>query len=150
MQNKILDDYEKAYAKGYAKALADASLYEPWPCDGSLFKEWRVTDYLRKVVEEFTEATDAVCGALELEGQPVSNSEKIAAWEHAMQECVDVITATTSLMEICGCDIAERKYLQLQVNLSNSLRDNGQRIQNPPLSAEVAAELLNQIRRRNV
>ena len=93
----------------------------PKPCDGPLYADCNITDYLHKVEEEFVEVQAA------FEGWKKDCDQK--SRDKFLFECTDLIVATTSLMWKAGAELKERQKLMKAVNLSNGYRDGGRRFQ---------------------
>lgn len=93
----------------------------PQPCNGPVYDNWVVHDFMSKVQEEVRELSTAVWELTECE-------DNEAVRHHLYLEATDVITATTSLLERLGCNEQMRQEYQYRVNRSNAHRDGGMRI----------------------
>ena len=92
----------------------------PQPCNGPLYDDWSLTDFMNKIYEEVNETESAL--------RIVKDHNTSENREHVFLEATDVITATTSLLERLGCNEQMRQEYQRRVNESNAVRDGGMRI----------------------
>ena len=56
-KDDIMSGYEKIFEDGYKAGRASVVL--PHPCDGELYKDWLLVEYIAKVLEEAKEVVDA-------------------------------------------------------------------------------------------
>ena len=92
----------------------------PQPCNGPLYNDCSLTDFLNKIYEEVNETESAL--------RIVKDHNTSENRERVFLEATDVITATTSLLERLGCNEQMRQEYQRRVNESNAVRDGGMRI----------------------
>lgn len=112
------DGYQKGVSDGYRHGKASVIL--PHPCDGPLYDDWLLMDYIAKVLEEAKEVVDAY---IDLIKDP-KNPDRI---EHLASECTDVQIAATGVMYKLGYGEKERQRVMYEVNESNAKRDGGRR-----------------------
>lgn len=89
----------------------------PHPCDGPLYKNWTILDWMSKVHEEFKE--------VQAEAGKIVIHEGI--FPKLWYELTDLITVCTSMLEATGCDYQTRQAIQYKTNESNATRDDGMR-----------------------
>ena len=93
----------------------------PIPCDGELYKDWTLDDYMAKVTEEYSELVLAY-------KKYKTAKDKTQALHELAEESTDLIIATTSFQEKAGLnEYTRQKYLKAK-NASNRKRDKGKRI----------------------
>lgn len=117
-KSKVMSGYEKIYDDGYKAGRASVVL--PHPCDGDLYKNWLLVEYIAKVLEEAKEVVDAY---IDLIKDP-KNPERI---KHLADECTDVQVAATGVMHKLGYGEEERQHVMKEINESNAKRDGGKR-----------------------
>ena len=88
MHAAIVMGISKAGSDGYQSGRASVIL--PHPCDGPLYDDWLLMEYIAKVLEEAKEVVDAY---IDLIKDP-KNPERI---EHLAAECTDVQIAATGV-----------------------------------------------------
>lgn len=123
-KNKAISGYEKIFDDGYKAGRASVVL--PHPCDGELYKDWLLVEYIAKVLEEAKEVVDAY---IDLIKDP-KNPELI---KHLAGECTDVQVAATGVMHKLGYGEEERQRVMKEINESNAKRDGGKRFKKHPL-----------------
>lgn len=123
-KNKAISGYEKIFDDGYRAGRASVVL--PHPCDGELYKDWLLVEYIAKVLEEAKEVVDAY---IDLIKDP-KNPERI---KHLAGECTDVQVAATGVMHKLGYGEEERQRVMKEINESNAKRDGGKRFKKHPL-----------------
>lgn len=123
-KNKAMSGYEKIFEDGYRAGRASVVL--PHPCDGELYKDWLLVEYIAKVLEEAKEVVDAY---IDLIKDP-KNPERI---KHLASECTDVQVAATGVMHKLGYGEEERQRVMKEINESNAKRDGGKRFKKHPL-----------------
>lgn len=123
-KNKAISGYEKIFDDGYKAGRASVVL--PHPCDGELYKDWLLVEYIAKVLEEAKEVVDAY---IDLIKDP-KNPERI---KHLAGECTDVQVAATGVMHKLGYGEEERQRVMKEINESNAKRDGGKRFKKHPL-----------------
>lgn len=123
-KSKVMSGYEKIYDDGYKAGRASVVL--PHPCDGELYKDWLLVEYIAKVLEEANEVVDAY---IDLIKDP-KNPEQI---KHLADECTDVQIAATGVMHKLGYGEEERQRVMKEINESNAKRDGGKRFAKHPL-----------------
>ena len=123
-KDDIMSGYEKIFEDGYKAGRASVVL--PHPCDGELYKDWLLVEYIAKVLEEAKEVVDAY---IDLIKDP-KNPERI---KHLAGECTDVQVAATSVMHKLGYGEEERQRVMKEINESNAKRDGGKRFKKHPL-----------------
>lgn len=123
-KNKAISGYEKIFDDGYRAGRASVVL--PHPCDGELYKDWLLVEYIAKVLEEAKEVVDAY---IDLIKDP-KNPERI---KHLASECTDVQVAATGVMHKLGYGEEERQRAMKEINESNAKRDGGKRFKKHPL-----------------
>ena len=96
----------------------------PHPCDGPLYKNWTILDWMGKVTEEFKEVREAAGEQIARDGMKI----KVALSPHLWYELTDLITVCTSMLAATGCDFETRQAIQCQINTSNAERDEGRRV----------------------
>lgn len=103
----------------------------PHPCDGELYKNWSLEDYLCKTKEEHDEMVEAyidwrfILHTSSIGHTPSKEVQK--AYDHFMKECCDEIIAVTGLMDKAKCNAEQRAKYMNEVNQSNATRDGGRR-----------------------
>lgn len=117
-KDDIMSGYEKIFEDGYKAGRASVVL--PHPCDGELYKDWLLVEYIAKVLEEAKEVVDAY---IDLIKDP-KNPERI---KHLADECTDVQVAATGVMHKLGYGEEERQRVMKEINKSNAKRDGGKR-----------------------
>lgn len=117
-KNKAVSGYERIFEYGYKAGRASVVL--PHPCDGELYKDWLLVEYIAKVLEEANEVVDAY---IDLIKDP-KNPERI---KHLADECTDVQVAATGVMHKLGYGEEERQRIMKEINESNAKRDGGKR-----------------------
>lgn len=117
-KNKTMSGYERIFEDGYKAGRASVVL--PHPCDGELYKDWLLVEYIAKVLEEAKEVVDAY---IDLIKDP-KNPERI---KHLADECTDVQVAATGVMHKLGYGEEERQRVMKEINKSNARRDGGKR-----------------------
>lgn len=117
-KNKAMSGYERIFEDGYKAGRASVVL--PHPCDGELYKDWLLVEYIAKVLEEANEVVDAY---IDLIKDP-KNPERI---KHLADECTDVQVAATGVMHKLGYGEEERQRVMKEINESNAKRDGGKR-----------------------
>lgn len=127
-KDKAISGYEKIFEDGYKAGRASVVL--PHPCDEELYKSWTSSDYFAKIAEEHLEVIDAY-KAIEKSSKQPTKEER----DHFFKECMDLIVATTGLMNYFGCDEAKRQKYMKEINESNAKRDGGKRFANEELPA---------------
>ena len=123
-KDDIMSGYEKIFEDGYKAGRASVVL--PHPCDGELYKDWLLVEYIAKVLEESKEVVDAY---IDLIKDP-KNPERI---KHLADECTDVQVAATGVMHKLGYGEEERQRVMKEINKSNAKRDGGKRFAKHPL-----------------
>lgn len=123
-KDKAISGYEKIFDDGYKAGRASVVL--PHPCDGELYKDWLLIEYIAKVLEEAKEVVDAY---IDLIKDP-KNPERI---KHLAGECTDVQVAATGVMHKLGYGEEERQRVMKEINESNAKRDGGKRFKKHPL-----------------
>lgn len=123
-KSKVMSGYEKIFEDGYKAGRASVVL--PHPCDGELYKDWLLVEYIAKVLEEAKEVVDAY---IDLIKDP-KNPERI---KHLAGECTDVQVAATGVMHKLGYGEEERQRVMEEINKSNAKRDGGKRFKKHPL-----------------
>ena len=106
-----------------ADEAAEAAVL-PHPCDGPLYKNWTILDWMGKVTEEFKEVREAAGEQIARDGMKI----KVALSPHLWYELTDLITVCTSMLAATGCDFETRQAIQCQINTSNAERDEGRRV----------------------
>lgn len=122
-KDDIMSGYEKIFEDGYKAGRASVVL--PHPCDGELYKDWLLVEYIAKVLEEAKEVVDAY---IDLIKDP-KNPERI---KHLADECTDVQVAATGVMHKLGYGEEERQRVMKEINESNAKRDGGKRFKKHP------------------
>lgn len=122
-KDDIMSGYEKIFEDGYKAGRASVVL--PHPCDGELYKDWLLVEYIAKVLEEAKEVVDAY---IDLIKDP-KNPERI---KHLADECTDVQVAATGVMHKLGYGEEERQHVMKEINESNAKRDGGKRFKKHP------------------
>lgn len=117
-KNKAMSGCERIFEDGYMAGRASVVL--PHPCDGELYKDWLLVEYIAKVLEEAKEVVDAY---IDLIKDP-KNPERI---KHLADECTDVQVAATGVMHKLGYGEEERQRVMKEINESNAKRDGGKR-----------------------
>ncbi|WP_303104127.1 hypothetical protein [uncultured Mitsuokella sp.] len=117
-KDKAMSGYEKIYDDGYKAGRASVVL--PHPCDGELYKDCLLVEYIAKVLEEAKEVVDAYIDII----KDPKNPERI---KHLADECTDVQVAATGVMHKLGYDEKERQRIMKEINESNAKRDGGKR-----------------------
>lgn len=123
-KDKAISGYEKIFDDGYKAGRASVVL--PHPCDGELYKDCLLIEYIAKVLEEAKEVVDAY---IDLIKDP-KNPERI---KHLAGECTDVQVAATGVMHKLGYGEEERQRVMKEINESNAKRDGGKRFKKHPL-----------------
>lgn len=129
-KDKAMSGYERIFEDGYKAGRASVVL--PHPCDGELYKDWLLVEYIAKVLEEAKEVVDAY---IDLVKDP-KNPERI---KHLADECTDVQVAATGVMHKLGYGEEERQRVMKEINESNAKRDGGRRFANEELPASALA-----------
>ena len=119
------DGYQKGVSDGYRRGKAAVIL--PHPCDGPLYEDWRWSQQLAKVREEFEEVVSAFDSVRDCKKKHLSMAVFRERRDHMMRECTDLIIATTTFMNLMGFNESDRQRLMFEVNESNAKRDDGQR-----------------------
>lgn len=122
----IMSGYKAIFEDGYKAGRASVVL--PHPCDGELYKDWLLVEYIAKVLEEAKEVVDAY---IDLIKDP-KNPERI---KHLAGECTDVQVAATGVMHKLGYGEEERQRVMKEINESNAKRDGGKRFADEELPA---------------
>lgn len=117
-KDDIMSGYKAIFEDGYRAGRASVVL--PHPCDGELYKDWLLVEYIAKVLEEAKEVVDAY---IDLIKDP-KNPERI---KHLAGECTDVQVAATGVMHKLGYGEEERQRVMKEINESNAKRDGGKR-----------------------
>lgn len=117
-KNKAISGYEKIFDDGYRAGRASVVL--PHPCDGELYKDWLLVEYIAKVLEEAKEVVDAYIDLI----KDQKNPERV---KHLAEECIDVQIAATGVMHKLGYGEDERQRVMEKINKSNAKRDGGKR-----------------------
>lgn len=117
-KDDIMSGYKAIFEDGYRAGRASVVL--PHPCDGELYKDWLLVEYIAKVLEEANEVVDAY---IDLIKDP-KNPERI---KHLADECTDVQVAATGVMHKLGYGEEERQRVMKEINKSNAKRDGGKR-----------------------
>lgn len=123
-KDDIMSGYKAIFEDGYRAGRASVVL--PHPCDGELYKDWLLVEYIAKVLEEAKEVVDAY---IDLIKDP-KNPERI---KHLAGECTDVQVAATGVMHKLGYGEEERQRVMKEINESNAKRDGGKRFKKHPL-----------------
>ena len=123
-KDKAMSGYEKIFEDGYKAGRASVVL--PHPCDGELYKDWLLVEYIAKVLEEAKEVFDAYVDLI----KDPKNPERI---KHLADECTDVQVAATGVMHKLGYGEEERQRVMKEINESNAKRDGGKRLAKHPL-----------------
>lgn len=121
-KDDIMSGYEKIFDDGYRAGRASVVL--PHPCDGELYKDWLLVEYIAKVLEEAKEVVDAYIDLV----KDQKNPERI---KHLADECTDVQVAATGVMHKLGYGEEERQHVMKEINESNAKRDGGKRFAKP-------------------
>lgn len=121
-KDKAMSGYEKIFEDGYKAGRASVVL--PHPCDGELYKDCLLVEYIAKVLEEAKEVVDAY---IDLVKDP-KNPERI---KHLADECTDVQVAATGVMHKLGYGEEARQRVMKEINESNAKRDGGKRFAKP-------------------
>ena len=122
--DESMSGYKAIFEDGYKAGRASVVL--PHPCDGELYKDWLLVEYIAKVLEEAKEVVDAY---IDLIKDP-KNPERI---KHLAGECTDVQVAATGVMHKLGYGEEERQRVMKEINESNAKRDGGKRFKKHPL-----------------
>lgn len=117
-KNKAMSGYERIFEDGYKAGRASVAL--PHPCDGELYKDWLLVEYIAKVLEEAKEVVDAYIDLI----KDQKNPERV---KHLAEECIDVQIAATGVMHKLGYGEDERQRVMEKINKSNAKRDGGKR-----------------------
>lgn len=117
-KNKAMSGYERIFEDGYKAGRASVVL--PHPCDGELYKDWLLVEYIAKVLEEAKEVVDAYIDLI----KDQKNPERV---KHLAEECIDVQIAATGVMHKLGYGEDERQRVMEKINKSNAKRDGGKR-----------------------
>nr|DAP83221.1 MAG TPA: NTP-PPase-like protein [Bacteriophage sp.] len=117
-KNKAMSGYERIFEDGYKAGRASVVL--PHPCDGELYKDWLLVEYIAKVLEEAKEVVDAYIDLI----KDHKNPEQV---KHLAEECIDVQIAATGVMHKLGYGEDERQRVMEKINKSNAKRDGGKR-----------------------
>lgn len=117
-KDDIMSGYKAIFEDGYRAGRASVVL--PHPCDGELYKDCLLVEYIAKVLEEAKEVVDAY---IDLIKDP-KNPERI---KHLAGECTDVQVAATGVMHKLGYGEEERQRVMKEINESNAKRDGGKR-----------------------
>lgn len=92
----------------------------PQPCDGELYDDWNLMDYVAKLMEEVSEVAKATADVMYSDG----DNERIML----LAELTDVIVIATSYADALGFDEDDRQDMMISINESNATRDGGRRI----------------------
>lgn len=117
-KNKAMSGYERIFEDGYRAGRTSVVL--PHPCDGELYKDWLLVEYIAKVLEEAKEVVDAYIDLI----KDQKNPERV---KHLAEECIDVQIAATGVMHKLGYGEDERQRVMEKINKSNAKRDGGKR-----------------------
>lgn len=120
-----IDGYQKGVSDGYRRGKAAVIL--PHPCDGPLYADWRWSQQLGKVREEFEEVVGAFDSVRDCTEKHLGMNVFQERRDHLMRECTDLIVATTTFMDSMWCDEDERQKFLYEVNERNARRDDGRR-----------------------
>ena len=123
-KDDIMSGYKAIFEDGYRAGRASVVL--PHPCDGELYRDWLLVEYIAKVLEEAKEVVDAY---IDLIKDP-KNPERI---KHLAGECTDVQVAATGVMHKLGYGEEDRQRVMKEINESNAKRDGGKRFKKHPL-----------------
>ena len=129
-KSEIMSGYEKIFDDGYEAGRGSVVL--PHPCNGPVYDDWGVRDYLIKLGEECGEVFKAYKELMRAY-KSKDLDEKSEAMENILRECADVQVAATSLMDFLGCGDEGRQEVMREINESNAKRDGGKRFKKHPL-----------------
>ena len=120
----------------------------PKACNGEVYADWKLDNWMLKVCEECGEAVMALKLAHKAEHEYAAyvktlsldtmDETKLAREQNCLDEflearrnlCLeltDVITAATSMLDAIGADAADRQMYQKIINDRNARRDGGRR-----------------------
>lgn len=120
----------------------------PKACNGEVYADWKLDNWMLKVCEECGEAVMALKLAHKAEHEYAAyvktlsldtmDETKLAREQNCLDEflearrnlCLeltDVITAATSMLDAAGVDAADRQMYQRIINDRNGRRDGGRR-----------------------
>lgn len=120
-----IDGYQQGVSDGYWSGRASVIL--PHPCDGPLYKDWRWSQQLAKVREEFEEVVSAFDSVRDCKKKHLGMAVFRERRDHMMRECTDLIIATTTFMNLMGFNESDRQRIMCEVNERNAKRDDGRR-----------------------
>ena len=123
IEAKIKALFDQLYSigrdEGAAQVLGEVPKVLPHPCDGPLYDDWTLMDYLHKMDEENHEAFMA---CRDYDREPTRDNRHKAIWE-----VTDLIIGATSVLAKLGAKEPERQDYVRCVNDSNAVRDDGRR-----------------------
>lgn len=120
----------------------------PRPCNGPVYDDWKIGEWMLKVCEECGEAVTALkltqkaaieygnfVRGLKLDEMNEAKMAKAEAYyddlleekRNLCLELTDIITAATSMLDVIGVDEAGRQMYQRIINARNARRDGGRR-----------------------
>lgn len=120
----------------------------PRPCNGPVYDDWKIGEWMLKVCEECGEAVKALkltqkaaieygnfVRGLSLDEMNEAKMAKAEAYyddlleekRNLCLELTDIITAATSMLENIGVDETGRQMYQRIINARNARRDGGRR-----------------------
>ena len=120
----------------------------PRPCNGPVYDDWKIGEWMLKVCEECGEAVTALkltqkaaieygnfVRGLSLDEMNEAKMAKAEAYyddlldakRNLCLELTDIITAATSMLENIGVDETGRQMYQRIINARNARRDGGRR-----------------------
>ena len=120
----------------------------PRACDGAVYADWKLDNWMLKVCEECGEAVMALKLAHKAAHDYAAYVKKLSidtmdesklareqeclddflkARRNLCLELTDVITAATSMLDAAGVDAADRQMYQRIINDRNGRRDGGRR-----------------------
>ena len=120
----------------------------PRPCNGPVYDDWKIGEWMLKVCEECGEAVTALkltqkaaieygnfVRGLKLDEMNEAKKAKAEAYyddlldakRNLCLELTDIITAATSMLDVIGVDAADRQMYQRIINDRNGRRDGGRR-----------------------
>ena len=120
----------------------------PRPCNGPVYDDWKIGEWMLKVCEECGEAVTALkltqkaaieygnfVRGLSLDEMNEAKKAKAEAYyddlldakRNLCLELTDIITAATSMLDVIGVDEAGRQMYQRIINDRNGRRDGGRR-----------------------
>lgn len=98
---------------------AGAHFAAPRPCDGKLYENWDVMQYALQAASEHGELAEAL-----MEYREECTPDTL---ENVILEAVDVLVATTSLLNKLGINEVMRQNYIRKVNERNARRNGGKR-----------------------